>query len=334
MSDNEKESFYDEYGIDSLIEAVQDISGEIEDTKSTFRITNGAKNGNKISFKKYESGWTGGSRAKIKTYKIAPIAKTVSKLFLGVDILRSLKELKEGYDKKNSFQSKEFYGAVGSVAGSWASAEAGAILGAKVGSLFSPGVGTIIGAVLGGVSGLIGGSKVGNWIGEKIFKRVDKLKNEEDSVNDKNLSGEGKTGGIEFEIPKEIKNFKNLIFFNIDSQNIIFNVKLSNLNEVLDVANRFLNLKNEKFTSINQVFQTILTEIYGGFIGEGILPYVSLNFNNNGLLYSIMPNYYKKTLTGNILGYLDYFLKGFVNGGFFKESFSNEWYKNKNTDFN
>lgn len=81
MSDNEKESFYDEYGIDSLIEAVQDISGEIEDTKSTFRITNGAKNGNKISFKNYESGWTGGSRAKIKTYKIAPIAKTVSKLF-------------------------------------------------------------------------------------------------------------------------------------------------------------------------------------------------------------------------------------------------------------
>ena len=77
-------------------------------------------------------------------------------------------------------------------------------------------------------------------------------------------------------------------------------------------------MKNEKFTSINQIFQTILTAIYGRFIEDGILPYVSLNFNNNSLLYSIIPNYYKKTLTGNILGYLDYFLKVFVKGGYFK----------------
>ena len=45
-----------------------------------------------------------------------------------------------------------------------------------------------------------------------------------------------------------------------------------------------------------------------------------------------MPNYYKKTLVGNILGYLDYFLKGFVNGGFFKEDFVQNWYLNKNED--
>ena len=43
-----------------------------------------------------------------------------------------------------------------------------------------------------------------------------------------------------------------------------------------------------------------------------------------------MPKYYKKTLIGNILGYLDYFLKGFVNGGFFKEDFVNKWYLTKN----
>lgn len=47
-----------------------------------------------------------------------------------------------------------------------------------------------------------------------------------------------------------------------------------------------------------------------------------------------MPKYYKKTLIGNILGYLDYFLKGFVNGGFFKEDFVNKWYLIKNTDPN
>ena len=47
-----------------------------------------------------------------------------------------------------------------------------------------------------------------------------------------------------------------------------------------------------------------------------------------------MPKYYKKTLIGNILGYLDYFLKGFVNGGFFKEDFVNKWYLTKNIDPN
>ena len=50
------------------------------------------------------------------------------------------------------------------------------------------------------------------------------------------------------------------------------------------------------------------------------------------MLYSITPNYYKKTLVGNILGYLDYFLKGFVNGGFFKEDFVQNCYLNKNED--
>ena len=38
-----------------------------------------------------------------------------------------------------------------------------------------------------------------------------------------------------------------------------------------------IDFNNIKFNSIEQVFQTILTKIYGGFIGEGILPYVSLN---------------------------------------------------------
>ena len=47
-----------------------------------------------------------------------------------------------------------------------------------------------------------------------------------------------------------------------------------------------------------------------------------------------MPKHYKKTLIGNILGYLDYFLKGFVNGGFFKEDFVNKWYLTKNVDPN
>ena len=45
---------------------------------------------------------------------------------------------------------------------------------------------------------------------------------------------------MEFEIPKEIKGFKKLLFFNkLQNQNIIFKNEFSNINEILDVANRF-----------------------------------------------------------------------------------------------
>lgn len=150
-------------------------------------------------------------------------------------------------------------------------------------------------------------------------------------------SGAGKTGGIEFQIPKGIKGYKHFLFFkNSIEQNVIFNFRDSNIDEIIEVANRFIDSKvnNIKFNSLNQIFQTLLTEIYGGFIGYGVLPYVSLNFNNKGLLYSIMPRYYKKTIVGNILGFLDYFLKGFVNGGYFREDFVKTWYLNKNIDPN
>ena len=215
---------------------------------------------------------------------------------------------------KNGPDSEDFFSSVGSALG-------GGIAGAIAGSAF-PGVGNVVGFFI-GLGSSVAGSIGGEYLGKAVYGRTHNMKGEENTMEKKgedeeDLSGGGKTGGIEFQIPKEIKGFKKLLFFEkLLNQNIIFKYEYSNLEDILDVANRFLIDTNNKFTSINQIFQTILTEIYGGFIGKGVLPYVSLNFNNKALLYSIMPNYYKKTLVGNILGYLDYFLKGFINGGFF-----------------
>ena len=65
------------------------------------------------------------------------------------------------------------------------------------------------------------------------------------------------------------------------------------------------------------------------------MPSISLNFNKGGLLYSIMDDYYKNTITGNILTFLDYYLKSYVNGGFFKEDFVFNWQneRNENRDY-
>ena len=59
-------------------------------------------------------------------------------------------------------------------------------------------------------------------------------------------------------------------------------------------------------------------------------PSISLNFNKDVLLYSIMDEYYKNTLTGNILIFIDYYLKYYVNGGFFKEELVFNWQNNRN----
>ena len=295
----------------------------LDKVKATYRIGTAKK---PISPKIYKSGWKGGSRGKIKTFKVSNLGKKLlGKIIDWKDPVVSL--------VKDGINSEEFFGSLGSTLGSLG---VGAATSAALGTFF-PGIGHIAGFCIGvGASAL--GSLGGEYLGKWAYNRTNNLDEENEGeyqeYND-DLSGGGETGGIEFEIPHEIDGFKKLLFFGkLYNQNIIFKNEFSNISEILDVANRFLINKNQQFTSINQVFQTIMTEIYGGYIGEGVLPYVSLNFNNKALLYSIMPNYYKKTLVGNILGYLDYFLKGFVNGGFFKEEFVNSWYLNKNINLN
>ena len=83
---------------------------------------------------------------------------------------------------------------------------------------------------------------------------------------------------------------------------------------------------------MNQLFSTILNELVYGYLVGKKLPYISLNFNKKSLLYSIQNEYYKHTLIGNIITLLDYYMKCYINGGFFKEEFIYEWHKNRNTD--
>jgi hypothetical protein len=58
-----------------------------EFNRATFRLTNGASSGNLFSPKYYSSGWGGGSRARIRTFKISNLAKTAGKASFGVSLL-------------------------------------------------------------------------------------------------------------------------------------------------------------------------------------------------------------------------------------------------------
>jgi hypothetical protein len=69
----------------------------------------------------------------------------------------------------------------------------------------------------------------------------------------------------------------------------------------------------------------IVNELIEGILVHEALPYISLHFDENSILYSVMNPFYEETIVGHVIGFLDYFLRGFVNGGFFSEDFIFNW---------
>ncbi len=56
------------------------LGGGLTKQGGSLRLTNGAYNGNALSLKYYESGWTGGSKAQIKTYNLSSAGKVIGKV--------------------------------------------------------------------------------------------------------------------------------------------------------------------------------------------------------------------------------------------------------------
>ena len=131
-------------------------------------------------------------------------------------------------------------------------------------------------------------------------------------------------GGVEFKNVQKIDQINSPNILLSLKSNIFFETKYEK--EVREAFNS-LCLPNFQNRKIKEYFETIIREISDGININGELPFVSLHFNNNHLLYSVMDSYYKNTIVGNLLAYMDYFLKGFVNGGFFDVQFVKKWIK-------
>jgi ankyrin repeat protein len=72
----------------------------------------------------------------------------------------------------------------------------------------------------------------------------------------------------------------------------------------------------------------ILRELAIGIFVHGEIPFFSLHFNQDADLYPVIHPVYDNTLVGQVISMLDYYMKGYLNGGVFKEKFVKDWDRN------
>ncbi|NGF77079.1 RHS repeat-associated core domain-containing protein [Fluviicola sp. SGL-29] len=75
-------------------------AGEL--SSASFRLTNGLYNGSKFSPKWYESGWSGGSKARITTYKVGSTAGLLGRISFGFGVAMDIRGMMIYKDNPNS----------------------------------------------------------------------------------------------------------------------------------------------------------------------------------------------------------------------------------------
>ena len=131
----------------------------IQTQGGSLRLTNGAYNGNALSLKYYETGWAGGSRARITTYQFGTAGKfvgragTAGSIAVGAYVIGMNAYHEGGFGTYTQQATGRFAGTLG---GAWLGAKGGAAVGVWFG-----GWGAIPGGIIGGLLGGFGGSKAG-----------------------------------------------------------------------------------------------------------------------------------------------------------------------------
>jgi hypothetical protein len=167
-----------------FLDATMDIFGKLSDVTGgagkgmqkltgSFRLTNGAYNGSKLSMRFYDTNWHGGGTARITTYNSASVGKGIgigsvvtSVVIGGIVISNAYKQdgNQIGYNTKVTADK---------VVGGFVGAEMGVEIGAGIGVWFG-GIGVVPGSIIGGaIGGFVGGwgtSEAAGAAAEQYFK--------------------------------------------------------------------------------------------------------------------------------------------------------------------
>jgi hypothetical protein len=88
-----------------------------------------------------------------------------------------------------------------------------------------------------------------------------------------------------------------------------------------------------------KILDQMLREVTEGYLIHKTFPFFSLHFNsgnpnfsNEHYTYPVIHPFFEKTLSGSIVSLLDYWMKGFLNGGAFDREFLEKWASQANFD--
>lgn len=76
-----------------------------------------------------------------------------------------------------------------------------------------------------------------------------------------------------------------------------------------------------------ELLQQLIREMALGIYYYDTVPFFSLHFNADHHLYPVIHHVYQNTAVGRVTSLLDYYMKGFLNGGFFHEETIHQWIK-------
>ena len=138
-------------GMGGLSVGMSQVGGSI-------RFTNGVYNGSRFSLRHYASGWSGGSVARIKTYKLSVYGSTLGRYSTIGTMGLGVYNMYSGFQMDGGM-GYNFQLATTQTIGGWAGAFALGKAGAYLGSYFGP-WGTLGGGILGGVIGGFGGTSL------------------------------------------------------------------------------------------------------------------------------------------------------------------------------
>jgi ankyrin repeat protein len=103
-----------------------------------------------------------------------------------------------------------------------------------------------------------------------------------------------------------------------------------NLSGKMESEHTFFLPVVDKLSLDRKEIQRILQELALGIFVYNTVPFFSLHFNGDTNMYPVIHPAYQNTFVGYVISMLDYYMKGFLNGGFFSAAFVQEWNKNHN----
>ena len=93
-------------------------------------------------------------------------------------------------------------------------------------------------------------------------------------------------------------------------------------------GNHIFAIKSDSIPFLDDELIGLLCALKNGVFDYHSFPFYSLHFNNDGIMYPVMHEVYRGTIVGKVIEFLDYLMKGFLNGDIYKDGFAEKWHKN------